>query len=201
MDSFKTLQRLTRKTAPGRPPDFTPAHIYKSIELISKSSLGRKQLSAKLGLGEGTVRTLVRRLGDENLIETSRSGMCLTSEGIELWAGLCSKLSGSSIGDSRLTVGNCNYVVLVRGSASLIRYGVEQRDAALLAGARGATTLVVEGGRVLLRELDEEIEGDLLDRLFDMGPCDGDVFIIGSADGSLMAEIGALSAAFDLLGS
>ena len=78
--------------------------------------------------------------------------------------------------------------------------GIEQRDAALIAGALGATTLICKGGGLLIpgtsEKLDPEINRLILTRL---SPGEGDAIIVGSSDDPYLAELGAKSAALELL--
>ena len=81
MEPLVRLIEISDKTAPGVTPDFLPAHVWKTITLLKESSMGRKSLSEKLCLGEGTVRNIVKRLRDERFITISKTGMKLTENG------------------------------------------------------------------------------------------------------------------------
>ncbi|MBT4422871.1 hypothetical protein HOC87_00775, partial [Candidatus Bathyarchaeota archaeon] len=69
MEQVQILQRMAGKTAPGRTPDFTAAHLLYAVSLLKENRIGRKQLAETLRVGEGTVRTILSRLSDETLIE------------------------------------------------------------------------------------------------------------------------------------
>ena len=201
LDAVSILYGIAEKAAPGRFPSYSPAHALKAIEIISSGSdVGRKQLASGLGIGEGVARTLVRRLRGEGLITISRGGMALTERGRELLVKLHGRISGAELSPTGLTVGAYDYAVLVVGVAGRIGGGVEQRDSALLAGARGATTLVRRGERFTLPGLEVEPSPMLSEELAEkFRPSDGDVVIIGTADEMLDAEIGSKSAALELL--
>ena len=201
MNSLEVVNRLAAKIAPGRPPAYYEAHILKALELIgSEIGIGRHKLSKELGLGEGTIRTLVRRLRKEGLVKASRRGMTLTKAGIDVLSEFGSLIEATQLPETSLTVGPQNYAVLVRGVAELVKLGVEQRDAALLAGAKGASTLLYDGECLHMPGLKLDIVDPnsefLLERL---NPEPGDVIIIGTGDLLLSAEIGAKSAALKLL--
>lgn len=201
MNAFDKVRGIAEKTAPGRPPAYSEAHALKALELIgSQRGIGRQQLSRKLELGEGTIRTLIRRMKKADLIEVSRGGMMLTSRGRETLSDLARHISTCELPETRITVGPINCAVLVKGAIGNVGSGVEQRDAALIAGAEGATTLVYEGGKLLMPgtevEIDPLTENYVLEKL---NPIDGDVVIIGTASSQLDAEIGAKSAALKLL--
>jgi hypothetical protein len=109
-------------------------------------------------------------------------------------------ISSSEIPETSLTVGSSNHAVLVRGASAKVGLGIEQRDTALIAGALGATTLICKGGGLLIpgtsEKLDPEINRLILARL---SPREGDAIIVGSSDDPYLAELGAKSAALELL--
>jgi len=201
MGAFATLKRLSRSMASGSAPAYGEAHVLKAIEIIgSLAGIGRKMLSKELGLGEGTVRTLVKRLKDEGILESSRGGMFLTNLGEKLLSDLHESIRATELEETIITVGRFNYAVLVKGSASEIKSGVEQRDAALIAGAKGATTLIFKEGCFHIPSLDIEFPERVGRRLIErLSPGEGDVIIIGTADNLLEAELGAKSAALNIL--
>ena len=101
-----------------------------------------------------------------------------------------------------ITVGVANFAVLVKGAASKVKRGIEQRDAAIMVGAQGATSLIMQDGRLRMPGMDETI-GAEIERIIQerMELCEGDALIIGSSDDLFLAEIGAKSAALILLES
>ena len=107
-----------------------------------------------------------------------------------------SQVNWCSYHSTDITVAENNYVVLIKGAFKEIRYGVEQRDQALIHGAVGATTLVRMGGQWFMPGLDEKTELTLPDHMI---PEDGDVAIIGSGDDDFTAKLGAFSAALQVL--
>lgn len=207
MESIRVIERVARKIAPGRIPSFVEAHVIKALEIISAVEvIGRGRLSEILGLGGGTTRTLVRHLGREELIKISRSGMILSNFGEKVFSELRSRISKEiEIPKSPLTVGSFNIAILVRNVASLVKYGVEQRDAAMKVGALGATTLVFSGNKLTMPGIGENVfkniqplQGMLIS---EFKPRENDVIIIGSARDRRSAEFGAKAAAFELLKS
>ena len=201
MRALSVLREITGKIAPGRPPAYTLAHALMGLEMIGAGlGVGRQQLSRELKLGEGTIRTMVTRMKSLGLVEATRGGMSLTEEGREVLAEANQMISSSEIPETSLTVGSNNHAVLVRGASAKVVLGIEQRDAALIAGALGATTLIREGGGLLIpgtsEELDPEIRRLILARL---SPGEGDAIIIGSSGDPYLAELGAKTAALELL--
>ena len=201
MNPFEILQRISEKNVPGRQPAFTPPYILKALELIeSKDGIGRQQLSKELRLGEGSVRTLIKRLKEKELIKTSRGGMILSDRGRFLLDKIRKYTVGIEIPDTRITIGTKNYAILVKGSATNVKKGIEQRDAAIIAGAKGATTLVFTDDHLMMPGTDVDIESSIEKLLLSkLKPSNGDVIIIVTGCDPFISEIAAKSAALDLL--
>lgn len=207
MEILKIIERVTGKIAPGRTPFFTEAHVIKALEEIeAQRHVGRIKLSKTLGLGEGTTRTLIKHLKREKLIKISRSGIELSEYGKGVFTGLRAEISKEiEIPPSSLTVGTFNIAVLVRDVGSAVKYGLEQRDAAIITGAHGATTLIFSKNKLTMPGVTEDIFKDtpsIRDTLLSkLKPKENDVIIIGSAEDRGSAEFGAKMAAFELLKS
>ncbi len=197
MEQVRALQRMAGKTAPGRTPDFTAAHLLYALSLLREKRIGRKQLAETLRVGEGTVRTILSRLSDEVLIVISRSGVTLSSDGVAFLESIEKRLIWGEFPPTDLTVSEYNLFVLVRKASDRVRYGVEQRDQALIHGAVGATTLVRSDGVWILPGPGEEVPLDLVER--GINPEDGDVVVIGTGVDAFTATLGAFSAAIHLV--
>jgi len=167
--------------------------------------MGRMKLSRDLQLGEGETRTLVKHMKNEGLIDVSKSGISLSATGKELLGNLRTLLSEQvEIPSTSFTVGSFNVAVRVAGMKDSVKYGLEQRDAAMMAGAKGATTLVFTKNGLSLPGTGENvsrIDSCLLVALSELSLEEGDVIIIGSADEKIEAELGAKTAALELLKS
>jgi len=173
------------------------------LELIGAGlGVGRQQLSRELRLGEGTIRTMVNRMRGLGLVDASRGGMSLTEEGRGVLDELNEATSTSEIPETPLTVGSKNYAVLVKGASASVSLGIEQRDAALMAGALGATTLVCDGENLLMPGTSEELDPETRRLILaNLSPREGDVIVIGSSGDQHLAELGAKAAALELLDS
>jgi len=204
---LSVIEKIAGKIAPGRAPSFMEAHVIKALEVIgSGEAVGRIRLSKMLGLGEGEARTLVKHLRNEGLIEVSRSGIFLSEFGKEVFSDLRSQMGKEmEVPESSLTVGPFNMAIIVRSMAHMVRKGVEQRDAAIRVGASGATTLIFRNKRLIVPGVSEDILRDapmIQDLLVSkLKPGENDVIILGSANAKQTAELGAKTAAFELLKS
>jgi predicted transcriptional regulator len=200
----KTIEAIVKEKAAGPTPSFQVFHVIKTLELISDAPVGRGMLAKKLGIGEGATRTLIDRLKEEGIIDISRSGCSLTKEGEESWKKV-KKVFPSKIelGKSKLTLSTCNVAILIKEKMERIKLGMEQRDAAFIAGAKGATTLIMQKGKLTMPSFDANIKEDapeLYDKIINsLKPKKGDVIVIGSADTCDKAEYGAIAAAWTLL--
>jgi hypothetical protein len=206
LKTLETLDRVAAKIAPGRSPSFAEAHVMKALEDISvQETVGRLKLSKELHLGEGEARTLIKHLKIEGLVYVSKSGISLSASGRKLLCGLRTLMSEQmEVSSTPLTLGAFNVAVRVRGMKDSIKHGLEQRDAAIMAGAEGATTLVFDKKRLTMPGSDEDVsksEPSIVASLLKLGLKDGDVVIIGSADEKIRAELGAKTAALELLKS
>ena len=79
---------------------------------------------------------------------------------------------------------------------------MEQRDAAFLAGARGATTLILKGGKLVMPSSDLDMGKEypsMFEKIsYSLKPKEGDAVVIGSADTLRTAEYGAIAAVWTI---
>jgi len=205
LKSLGVIERAASKLAPGRAPGFIGAHIVKALRTIdAEGPVGRVNLSKTLELGEGAIRTLIKHLENEGLVETSRAGIVLTNSGKRLSSNLKSIISEAiEVPRSSLTVGPFNIAILIKDAAESVKGGVEQRDAAIMVGALGATTLIFSRRKLNMPLVDEDIFKDVPAvheaLIFKLKPQQNDVIVIGSAKDKLTAEFGAIAAALETL--
>jgi hypothetical protein len=179
---------------------FSDFHVYKALHALEDGKRkGRKALADSVGLGEGSMRTIVEYLRDQDYIEVKQTGIRISRHGSDLLASL--PLSVARLPPTDVSVGQRSVAARVRAVANKIKVGIEQRDAAVKAGADGATTIVVVGGRLIVPpDFDLASEGkeiaEELKRIFTLE--DDDVIIIGTGADYQHAEDGALAAAFEL---
>ena len=198
----KTLQKVADRYAPSRVLSFDMVHVFKTLQLIQENGhVSREKLCEDLGLGEGTIKTLVRHLKMQNLIESTNAGTKMTKKGNSFFSELLSSIpSEISLSKCAITLGKFNYAVLVKQMSSTIKDGIAQRDTAIRMGASGATTLLFKDNKFLFPQTDFDSlkdEHQLSEQMIkNLHPQDGDVIIIGSDDYSRMkAEFAAKSAA------
>ena len=200
----KTLQKIADRYAPSRMLSFDMVHVFKTLQLIQENGhVSREKLCEDLGLGEGTIKTLVRHLKMQNLIESTNAGTKMTKKGNSFFSELLSSIpSEISLSKCAITLGKFNYAVLVKQMSSLIKDGIAQRDAAIRMGASGATTLLFKDNKFLIPQTDFDSlkdEHQLSEQMIkNLHPQDGDVIIIGSDNYSRMkAEFARKECCFD----
>jgi hypothetical protein len=182
----------------GGAPLSQPFHILKALWHLSETPrIGRKELSMKLGIGEGSARKLLAHLESFDCATSSKQhGIVLTAYGVEKIESLGLVAAGVDAGS--LTVGAVDFGVRLTGLAGKVAHGVEQRDEAIKAGADGATTLVMFRDELRLPD-GFDVEGAepeisaMLKATFSLA--EDDALFIGTARTAESAEDGAFAAA------
>jgi len=177
-------------------------HVFKTLQLIEqKGHVSRDTLCNELSLGEGTIRTLVRHLKMQNLVESSNAGTKMTEKGQLFFSDIKASIPAEmKLPKCSVALGKFNYAVILKQMSSAVTSGIEQRDAAIKMDASGATTLIFRNGKFLLAgtKLDALKNEPKIRKLLMKGlnPIDEDVIIIGSDSASeKRAEFAAKSAA------
>lgn len=207
MKEILDIERLEQSSAAGPKPSFSKYDILKTLEVIYREgSLGRKKLSSILNLGEGATRTILDHLQKASIVRKTRLGCELTEKGKKIGQEITRKIAKHSpLQENILVAGKFAYGILVKGSASRITNGIEQRDAAIKAGAKSATTIICKNENLIMppetrmppKEYSETLK--MIYALFE--PQNNDVIIISGADDMFLAELGARAGTWTLLES
>jgi predicted transcriptional regulator len=204
LKAIKTLREMVKPSAPGPVPSFTEHHLIRALNLIGeRGKVGRGALSSHLGLGEGSTRTIIEHLKEANLAFVSREGCELTEKGKRVFREIKAWIKEmKEIDQTGSELGKYNVGVLVKGVADRVRLGIEQRDAAVKAGAKGAVTMVYRKGLLFIPP-SEEVKGEWVEpvrRIIDLfKPEDLDVIILCGADSKGDAENAVIAAALTLI--
>ncbi len=205
MSIKETLANLVYKRAPGPLPAFNVLDLIRFLRILAKSRcMGRGKIARKLDLGEGTIRTIIKRLSEENLIMRSRSGCSLTHKGEKFWSKIKEVLPKIvEVKSNELTLAQYSVAVLVRGRAEKVKNGLEQRDAAVISGAKSAVTIVFKNNRLVIPGVSLDLKKDypiaFREIMHSIKPEENDVIIISSANTLKYAEYGALAAALSII--
>ncbi len=195
------LSKVAQRYAPSRMLSFDLVHVFKTMQMMSDNNrISRSIMMQELGLGEGSIKTLVKHLKIHGLVENSNAGMWLTNKGEVLYTKLHILIPRETdIIKCSVALGKFNHAILLKNMAHNIKSGIEQRDAAIKAGAVGATTLIYRNERLVLpgtgedlMRNDQKIHSLIMEKL---SPEQNDVIIIGSSQNKKIAEMAAKSAA------
>ena len=180
----------------GGAPLFQPYHILEALWCIQQTEIiGRKELSAKLAIGEGSTRKLIAYLEEKDWAACTRQGISLTNPGFELLDSI--GLEAAEVMAGELTVGEKDFAICLKNASDLVGKGIEQRDQAMKVGATGASTFIYQTDLKFSDDYDaasvDKAAAQLILEIFKLS--DGDVLIIGSAPDISMAQDGAFAAA------
>ncbi len=200
----KFMQQIAGKKAPGPSTTFTIFHLFYALELLAQKPLGRNKLAEKLNVGDGAVRTIISRFKEAGLIETSKEGCFLTKKGLEIWQQFEEIFPKRvEIPKSELFASEFNFAFLVKKSGQKVKSGIDQRDAAIIAGARKALIIVFKKGHLCIESVSDSISKQYPEAasliLKELTPQDDDVIIIAGGDSALKAKRGAFAASWSLI--
>jgi len=189
-------------------PAFKPHHAAVALILIGREQpLGRYDLCEKMSIGEGSVRTLMKRLSEASLIEAEgKQGQTLTSNGQTLFDTITRDVPiGLELDIRRLVMYDYAFANLVKERVGKITDGIRQRDEAIIQGGygqAGATTLIQKAGNLVMPPDDfhilREYEEETILIVESLRAEDGDVVVIGSAIGQNLAREVAMAAVMTL---
>ena len=201
----KYIESLASVKAPGPSTTFSMFHIVCALELLSEKPIGRNKLAELLGVGEGAIRTVIRRLQEAGLITTSKEGCILTEKGRKTWKKFEELFPArGEVEKNDLAHNEYNYAFLVKNIGHKVKSGIDQRDAAIMGGARRAIVIVSRNGNLVIESVSNSIEKDFpyaaSKILKNIKPENNDVIIVAGAETPLKAKRGAFAAAWVLIG-
>lgn len=189
-------------------PAFGPHHAAVALVMIGREQpLGRYELCQNLSVGEGSARTLLKRLTEAGLISPEgKQGQRLTSNGQKLFNDISRDVPiGLFLDASGLVMYESAYGNLVKRKGADVRDGIRQRDEAIIQGGydkAGATTLIMKDGSLVMPPDDFhtliEYERETLLIMESLRPEDNDVIILGSADNPNLAREVSMAALMTL---
>ena len=187
-----------------RSPHLKIYHVLLAIwYFYPEKILGRYSLMNRLELSEATTKTLINFLKRNGILASiPKKGHYLTQKGKLL--GVEIEKHFTIVSDvknlDKLVVCSEKSIIVVRNASDKVSDGLRERDNALLAGACGATTLIVNENKSILLPSSEPLAPPYqkaLKEILHILPAD--VIIIGSGKNKKVALFGALAAAISLL--
>ena len=196
---FSELLLLYKPSASGASHAFSSFDLIRAIYLIKTlKCISRRQLSEYLEIGEGSTRTLLDTLREANIVKVSLAGCELSSRGArEVSEVFTSFEPVGHLPASSLTFEMESFCIIARSAAGRIASGITQRDAALLAGASGATVLIYRNGGFSFPQVDKGtcVDDSLTVALRARNDFEeGDVVVLSFAKGVRERERGAWAA-------
>jgi hypothetical protein len=184
---------------------FSVFHLFYALELMSKRRVGRDNLAVKLNVGGGAVRTILNRLVSGGLVRVSRAGCVLTSEGLAVWRELERIFpKRTAFSATELSSFPFNYAYLVKNCGDKVGSGMEQRDAAIVAGALSGLVIIFRGGRLCINSVCDDVGAAFPDAsgliVRELGPVENDVVVISGGESFAEAMSGAFAASWSLIG-
>jgi hypothetical protein len=206
MTSLSNLLQISERPIQGPPASFERAHLLLAFITIGESGvIGRQSLALRSGLGEGAVRTVIKKLREDGYAGTTASGCYLTAAGKKVFRSIQQQFSPIvSFDGSKLTVGDFQVGTAVRGASRNLKTGLEQRDAAVKLGATGASTYVMRSAKFAIPGGSSDCEKDFPSKAWSalkeqLSPKNGDAIVLCGARDETKAKLGALSAALTLV--
>lgn len=200
------LKELTnsRHNSKGAKPAFTSLDLFVCFWTISERKNSRASLSSTLGLGEGTVRTMISILTDLGWIVTNNSGCSLSEKGMTKKKELETMIKRIVYlkKQNSLTFNLPSCAIVLSKCKHLIGNGVAQRDSAIKSGAEGATTLVIQNGRLTFPDVpgQSDFQKGLDEIALEIGDFENDdVVILSYSKEQKFAKRGCFAACLSLL--
>lgn len=178
--------------------------LFFLLIIRTEATVGRYRLSAMLEMPEGIIRGIMRSFEREGYINSRpKAGTFLTKAGE---ARIDAIFKNANIKNMKIYdfdvfgVGPINTVLQVQSGADKVRSGVDQRDAAVKAGANGTVILTYREGTLRIPGTSEDMctlspeDSERLLREFSLS--EGDVVLVSFAEEWWQALRGALAAAF-----
>ena len=178
----------------GNMPNFTKYDILRCFVRL-KENTGRQELSKELGLGEGTVRTILEMLKSKKLLDSTKKGHFLSRKGFLELNKIFKNVDSPKIIDIESIYPEYKKIGILLKKSGKLKETYKLRDIAVKNGAEGALILKFENK---LHTPGSDYKGgfDNLEKYFSFK--NGDIFVIAFADDARNAETGALAIAVEL---
>src|SRR3989344_31172 len=170
-------------------------HDIARVFLNLEDKKGRKDLSKKLEIGEGTLRTILDILKQKKLIESRQQGHQFSKKGEKLCRNILKIIDVPKATSTSFYPGKKQVGVLLKNKKD-IKVGIEKRDAAIRLGADGAIILKYNQ-KLYLPEFDYKSDDfKKLEEQFVLK--NNNILIITFSDTLRFAEISAIACAAEI---
>ena len=179
----------------SRPPSgYGDAHIYLALHLLVKEGrMSRKRLSAELGLGEGSVRSMISEMKEWDIAGTKQTGVYATGFGKYAYEHIPMRYAdiGSMYGSGK------GQGMLVTGAAGAAADMQKKKPD----GNNGITVFLMRNGEIVspgVTDIGKDYPG-LESHIRASGMSEGDVFLLVFSESLLSSRLKAASAALEML--
>jgi biotin operon repressor len=176
-----------------RRSSYSVVDVVRIFSILSKRPMGRMLLMEELGLGEATVKTMIKNLRRYGFTRDSTRGEILTKKG----RGVSDYLNRRVSKVFRVKIPSISkqptVALIVRNASKKVKMGIEQRDEGMKMGVN-VTTLVFQNKQAKFPGTGEVVEG-----LEHLETEDRDVIIIASGENANKAERGGIAAIMTLI--
>ncbi|MFH1788898.1 MAG: DUF4443 domain-containing protein [Candidatus Altiarchaeota archaeon] len=186
----------------GAQPSYKTEHILRTLILLEEGRIGRKKLVKKLGVGEGSVRTILKKLKKEQMITSVKQGHTLSDKGLKMLEKLLEEFTKPHALESfDLACGSTKAMAIVHNASAKVKKGLDERDIAVKAGADGAVILVYKDGKIQFPAGDAGLEelSETRSKIEELDLREGDVVVISFAGDEIKAEDGVLAVITNLV--
>lgn len=195
--------RSALKRLPGPLPNFSLIHAVLMLILLEEGAIGRKRLSDLMSIGEGSVRSLIRRLKEAGYLEVDKGGCYLSRKGLRELKELREVLRGPVEVELLELVRGSVQAFILRGIGRRRLDVLELRDEAVRVGGRGAIILLYQGDNLIFPETMEPLEKyqsrdeEILKK--SLQPSEGDLIILGLGKTPKESRVAALAVSLSVL--
>jgi len=186
----------------GAEPSFEEIHVVHAILQLYEGRCSRKKLSEKLGVGEGSVRTILEKLRKQDLASSTRAGHSLTDEGMRKAREYLDQftLPKPLKAQDMLVEKNRAYCIVYGASSRLSGSGTSETIGALKKGAKTSVILVFQNNHLTFPStgLKKKEYPETFSELNQLNLGDGDVLVLTASDTMPKAVNSSLSVALDL---
>lgn len=187
----------------GASPNFSEIHIIRTLMAL-RDRTGRKKLLKEIGIGEGSMRTILKKLKTRGLIDSTKKGHKLNDAGFEQLNEYLKKFTTPFKIRAEDIVAGKKAGIVVRGASGKITTGLAERDIAVRAGASGALVLKC-GSESKLKFPDgvqsvndyPEFISELINLNIDFNP--EDALVVAFSDRYIVSENACIAIALDLI--
>jgi len=177
----------------GNIPNFVSLDVVRCF-LLLKSVQSRAALMERLGLGEGTVRSILNILKDNSITASTKKGHFLDEEGIKMHSKIMEIISAPQVIEyARFYPYKKKSGIVVKKWDELVKINANLRDTALKWGAEGAMIFAFDK-KLYIPGLNDDFS-DLESKFELPEKC---FVVIGFSNTARDAENGALAVALEM---